>query len=49
MAGVKGKPATIYPKKKRPTLFDLLTGTDDAEGIVQRMLSRPTAKWLYRW
>jgi protease-4 len=49
MAGMKGRPATIYPKKKRPTLFDLLTGTDDAEGIVQRILSRPTAKWLYRW
>ncbi len=49
LAGIKGKPATIYPKKRRPSLFDLMTNGDDTESIVQRVLSRPTAKWLYRW
>jgi len=49
LAGVKGKPATIYPRKRKPTLFDVLTDGDEAEAIVQRMFSRPTAKWLYRW
>jgi protease-4 len=49
LAGVKGKPATIYPRRKKPTLFDVLTDGEEAEAIVQRVLSRPTARWLYRW
>ena len=49
MAGIKGKPSTIFPKKRKPSLFDLVTNGDDTESIVQRVLSRPTAKWLYRW
>ncbi len=49
LAGVKGKPATIYPRKRKPALLDLLTNGDETEAIVQRVLSRPTARWLYRW
>jgi protease-4 len=49
LAGVKGKPATIYPRRRKPALLDLLTNGDETEAIVQRVLSRPTAKWLYRW
>ena len=26
-----------------------MTNGDDTESIVQRVLSRPSAKWLYRW
>jgi protease IV len=49
MGGIHGKPGTIYPKKHTASLFDLMTNGDDTESIVQRVLSRPTAKWLYRW
>lgn len=49
LGGISGKPGTIYPKKHKPTLFDLMTNGDETESIVQRVLSRPTAKWLYRW
>jgi protease IV len=47
--GITGKPGTIYPKKRKASLLDLMTNGDDTESIVQRVLSRPTAKWLYRW
>jgi len=49
LAGIHGKPGTIYPKKRKPSLFDIMTNGDDTESIVQRVLSRPSAKWLYRW
>ena len=32
MAGVKGKPTVVYPRKRKPSLFDYLT-----EGIAQRL------------
>jgi len=32
MAGIKGKPSVIYPRKRKPSLFDYLT-----EGIAQRL------------
>ncbi len=32
MAGIKGKPVVVYPRKRRPSLFDYLT-----EGIAQRL------------
>ncbi len=32
MAGIKGKPSVIYPRRRKPSLFDYLT-----EGIAQRL------------
>jgi protease-4 len=32
MAGIKGKPVVVYPRRKKPSLFDYLT-----EGIAQRL------------
>jgi hypothetical protein len=32
MAGIKGKPVVIYPRKRKPSLLDYLT-----EGIAQRI------------
>jgi protease-4 len=32
MAGIKGKPAVVYPRRRKPSLFDYLT-----EGIAQRL------------
>jgi len=48
MAGIRGRPATIYPRKRKPTLFDLLTDTSDSESLLERTLSG-RAKFLYRW
>ena len=49
MAGIRGKPGTIYPKRRKPTLFDLLTNTTDSESLIDRVLSRRGAGFLYRW
>jgi protease-4 len=48
LAGVRGKPGTIYPRKRRPTLFDLLSNTTDSELLLDHALSR-RAEFLYRW
>jgi protease IV len=49
MAGIRGKPGTIYPKRRKPTLLDLLTNTTDSESLLDRTLSRRGAGFLYRW
>jgi len=49
MAGIHGRPGVLYPKRRRPTLFDLLSNTDDSESLVDRILSRRGATFLYRW
>jgi protease-4 len=49
LAGVKGKPGTIYPHKRKAGLFDVLTGSQDAESMLQRVVSNPGARFLYRW
>jgi protease-4 len=48
LAGVRGKPGTIYPKRRKPTLLDLLSDTTDSESLIDRALSR-RAGFLYRW
>jgi protease-4 len=49
LAGVRGRPGTIYPKRRNPTLLDLLTNTNDSKTVVDRVLSRRGATFLYRW
>jgi protease-4 len=49
MAGIHGRPGVIYPRKHRPNLLDLLSNTDDSESLVDRVLSRRGATFLYRW
>ncbi len=48
LAGVRGKPGTVYPKRRKPTLLDLLSNTTDSESLIDRALSR-RAGFLYRW
>lgn len=48
LAGVKGTPGTIYPRKKEPGLFDLL-GSSDAESALGRILGNRRPRFLYRW
>ncbi|HJT18456.1 MAG TPA: signal peptide peptidase SppA [Thermoanaerobaculia bacterium] len=49
LAGIHGRPGVIYPRKHRPNLLDLLSNTEDSESLVDRVLSRRGATFLYRW
>src|SRR2546428_3862733 len=48
LAGMRGKPGTLYPKKRRPNVLDLLTDTSDSKTLIDRVISR-RAGFLYRW
>lgn len=49
LAGVKGKATVVYPRKHGTGLFELLSGTNDAETAVDRILSRRAPRFEYRW
>ncbi len=49
LAGIHGKPAVIYPRKHKSGLLDLLSGSNDSEAAIQRILSRQAPRFLYRW
>ena len=49
MAGVRGRPTTIYPRKRKRGLFDLLTTDQDTESFIERFVTRRTANFLYHW
>ena len=48
-AGIRGRPGTVYPRKRRPSLFDLLSNTDESKTLLDQVLSRRGAMFLYRW
>jgi protease-4 len=47
LAGMRGKPSVLYPKKRNNSLFDLLTDSE-SKSLVDRVVSR-RAGFLYRW
>lgn len=49
LAGIKGKPSTLYPKKRKNELLDLLSDSSDATSIVERIVTRRLPRFLYRW
>lgn len=49
LAGVRGKPVIVYPRKRTTGLLELLSGSNDSETAIQRILSRRTPTFLYRW
>lgn len=49
LAGVKGKPVTIYPRRRKPGLLELLSDSSEAEAMIERIISRRAAQFLYRW
>jgi protease-4 len=49
LAGIKGRPSILYPRRRRGGLIDLFSNSDDAEGAIQRILGRAGAHFLYRW
>jgi protease IV len=48
LAGIKGEPVRLWPKRREPGLFDLLNA-GDAATLVQRVISRRIPQFLYRW
>lgn len=49
LAHVRGKPSVLYPRKHKPTLFDLITDTTESKSaVVDRLINRRAA-FLYRW
>ncbi|HYI09704.1 MAG TPA: signal peptide peptidase SppA [Thermoanaerobaculia bacterium] len=48
LAGIKGEPAKLWPRRREPGLFDLLSDTD-ADTLMQRIVSRRVPQFLYRW
>ena len=48
IAGVRGEPTTVYPRRRQPTLIDLLTN-NDAESMMEWVVNRKAARFLYRW
>ncbi len=49
LAHMKGTPSTIYPKRRKAGLFDVLTNSDDAEAMLERVLNQRASRFLYRW
>ncbi|HEX2832111.1 MAG TPA: signal peptide peptidase SppA [Thermoanaerobaculia bacterium] len=49
MAGIEGEPAKVWPRRREPGLFDLLTESGDAESIIERVAARRIPRFLYRW
>jgi protease IV len=49
LAHMDGKPATIYPKRRRPGLLDVFTDSSESESPIERILSRRAPRFLYKW
>jgi protease-4 len=49
MAGIEGEPARVWPRRRQPGFFDLLTEGGDAEGLLERVAARRIPRFLYRW
>lgn len=47
-AGVRGKPGTIYPRRRTRGLLEVL-GSGESESPIEQILSRRTPRFLYRW
>lgn len=48
LAGIKGEPARLWPRRREPGFFDLLTDSE-ADTLLQRIASRRVPQFLYRW
>lgn len=48
LAGMKGKPKTVYPRKNVPGLLEILAGMKSPENILREVAAKRTAP-LYRW
>jgi len=48
LAGMKGKPKTVYPQRDGPGLLEILAGMKSPEQILKEVATKRTAP-LYRW
>ena len=48
MAGIKGEPARLWPRRREDGLLDLLQ-RGDAETLLERIANRRVPKFLFRW
>ncbi|HVT45543.1 MAG TPA: signal peptide peptidase SppA [Thermoanaerobaculia bacterium] len=48
MAGIRGTPRLVYPRRAKPSLLDLISGSSDAETMLRKILAART-QFLYRW
>ena len=49
LAGIKGEPARIWPKRRETTLLDVLTDGGESRTALEKILSRRLPQFLYRW
>lgn len=49
MAGIEGEPVKLWPRRRQPGFFELLTEGGDAEGLLERVAARRIPRFLYRW
>jgi protease IV len=49
LAGVKGEPAMIYPRRHEGSLLDLLADGGDAESLIESFVKRRAPRFLYMW
>lgn len=48
LAGIKGEPARLWPRRREPGLIDLLNA-GDADALLERVVNRRVPQFLYRW
>jgi len=48
-AGVRGEPATIYPRHRQRSLFELITDSGESQSMIERIAARRIPRFLYRW
>lgn len=49
LGGIKGKPATVYAKKPKPGLIDLLSGSEASETLMKKFAAAQMRQFLYKW
>jgi protease-4 len=48
LAGIKGEPDRLWPRRREAGFFDLLN-RGDADTLIERVVSRRVPQFLYRW
>ena len=48
-AGVRGEPATIYPRHRARSLFELISDSGESQSMIERIAARRIPQFLYRW
>ena len=49
LAGIKGEPSTIYPRRRDRTLFDLLADNNESKSVIDKMILGRAGRFLYMW